>query len=775
MQASASRLRIIVHGIVQGVGFRPYVFNLAERLQLQGFVRNNGGMAEIEIEGSQDQLDLFLNAFRQNPPQLARIEEIRMEPCPATGGQAGFQIVESRSDGLGPRFLPLDAATCAQCLEELFSPTDRRYLYPFINCIDCGPRFTIIEHLPYDRASTTMKCFNMCVDCMAEYSDPANRRFHAQPNACHDCGPQLFFEMAGSRRLSGADALDAAKAMLQENRVLAVKGLGGFHLMGNAQNAEAVQIIRKLKSRKDKPLAVMFADITMVEAYCHVSEKEESLLESAQRPIVLLRRKKECDLLSSVAPALDEVGAMLPSTPLHYMLARAFDFPLIATSANEKGYPILIDDQKARDSYGSLGVLFHNREIYSGYDDSIMRSSSRRTVTLRSARGLAPGQFNLPFKAGVSVLGVGAHLKNTFCLAKGLEARLSQHLGDIDTIERLDNYEATFNLYERLFDIEPQLIAHDLHPHYQTTIFAEELARRRGLPLVSVQHHHAHAVSLMAEHKVENALAVVFDGTGLGTDGNFWGGEFLLASYSRFERLAHLENVPMPGGEAAIKSPWRMALGYIAQLGQTGKNDCFSDFLKDLEVRYGAKETAGVIAQIEKNFNTPLTSSCGRLFDAVAALISHGGHVTYEGQAAMELEALARDCTCSQSELSKLKLRYELDTDSGTIAVKSTTLFQSVQEALLIGHARECVARAFHAAICDLIVGVLQILRSKTGESTVCFAGGVFQNTLLSSMVEEALLNDRFQVFFPEKLPVNDGGISFGQVVVALSQFESSY
>jgi len=572
--------------------------------------------------------------------------------------------------------------------------------------------------------------------------------------------------------LSGSDALEAAIEILRQNHALAVKGLGGFHLIGNALSPSVVQNIRQLKSRQDKPLAVMFADLAAAEAHCRVGENERRLLTNTESPIVLLRRIQNSELPEAIAPSLDEVGVMLPSTPLHHLLSRECDFPLIATSANERGFPILIDNRKAIAQYGQIGVLFHNREIYSGYDDSIMRATGGRTVTLRSARGLAPGQFRLPFKARVAAIAVGGHLKNTFCLAKDSEARMSQHLGDIETIERLDNYEKTFLLYEHLFDIQPQLIAHDLHPQYQTTIFAQDLAHKRGLPLVPVQHHHAHAVSVMAEHKIEKALAVVFDGTGLGTDGNFWGGEFLLASFGHFERLAHLEYIPMPGGESAIKNPWRMALGFIAQLKLTDAKSCMSGFLDETEARQGNKETSCVIEQIEKRINTPLTSSCGRLFDAVSALIAPNCRVTYEGQAAIELEALARKCVCSSRALNKINLRYTSEPNDVTV-VKTTVLFQSVQEALLTGHARECVAHAFHIAVSDLIVDVLRILRSKTGNSTVCFSGGVFQNTLLSALVEKALVQDHFQVFFPEKLPANDGGLSFGQLVAALSQLES--
>lgn len=769
LPVTVSRVKIYVHGVVQGVGFRPFVFNLAKRLQLQGSVCNNGGIAEIEIEGKQEDIDAFLQELRQKPPLLACIEKIDWQTCPVRAHSRGFQIIESKNDGLGARFVPPDIATCNQCLTELFSRSDRRYLYPFINCIDCGPRFTIIESLPYDRQATTMRKFKMCALCQAEYDDPGNRRFHAQPNSCHDCGPELFLQISERERLCGPQALLAAKELLQKNHVLAVKGLGGFHLLGNALNEQVVETIRKLKSRKHRPLAVMFCDVSSLNEYCHLDESESSLLESSQRPIVLLRKKKAGKLPEAIAPGLDEIGAMLAYTPLHHLLLKSCAFPLVATSANKRGYPILTDNEQALEQYGKYAVLFHNREIHSGYDDSLVRSHGGRNSTLRRARGLAPGQLRLPFPARVPALAVGGHLKSTFCAAKGFEARISQHLGDIETIERLENYEKTFLLYEKLFDIHPQLIAADLHPHYQTTIFAETLANRRGLPLIKVQHHHAHAASVMAENSIDSALAVVFDGTGLGTDGNLWGGEFLHTSYHQFERLGHLENIPMPGGEAAVKNPWRMALGFAAQHGLLKEDAHMSELLGALEERYGKKELSGVIAQIEKNINAPLTSSCGRLFDAVSALISPACRPTYEGQAAMELESVARKCSCSRRELSKVGLKYELD----STIIKTSVLFRSVQEALMRGHGRECVARAFHMAVCDFIIDVLEILRSKTGDSKVCLAGGVFQNTLLSAMTEQRLHEVNFQVFLPKKLPINDGGISFGQVVVALSKLGS--
>ncbi len=783
MQTTASRLKIFVHGLVQGIGFRPYVYNLASSCRLSGLVRNNSGVVEIEVQGADADIASFLQDLPRLAPALANISKIETQVCEEIGETSGFTIETSLNEKPAERFVPADTATCSECLNELFSPSNRRYQYPFINCINCGPRFTIIESLPYDRATTTMKAFRMCRQCLREYEDPANRRFHAQPNACSKCGPILTFRRPREVNAEpppsppeeiaqGQNALGAARDALFHGQVIAVKGLGGYHLMGNACKQEVVEKIRALKSREARPLAVMFANIDDVEAHCLVSDAERRLLESHERPIVLLRKRDDVppaiELSAGIAPGLDEIGAMLPYTPLHHLLSRLCDFPLVATSGNDKGFPIVTSDAEALSKFADCGVLFHNREIHSGYDDSIQRVVCGFPEVLRRARGSAPAQIELPFATKHSVLAVGAHLKNTFCLAKKSSCRISQHLGDIDTIERLENYEKTLRLYEHLFDVQPGAIVHDIHPNYQTTILAESLARGRNLPLIGVQHHHAHAVSVMAEHKVANALAVVFDGIGMGTDENFWGGEFLLAEYDKFRRLAHFENVPMPGGETAIKNPWRMALGFIEQGGLNTVESDFTPFVDKLREIYGGREVSAVISQIEKKLNAPLTSSCGRLFDAAAALIAPDLRVTYEGQAAMQLEALARRCDCSQHRV----FEYDLQ-DGESFTIRTVPILISLQKALRNGLPQECAARAFHETIVRIVLDTLSKLRVKTKLSTVCFSGGVFQNTLLSSSLRELLLRDDFEPLFPQQLPVNDGGLSYGQAVIGLSQLEN--
>lgn len=776
MQTTASRMKVFVYGLVQGIGFRPFVYNSARELDLCGFVRNNGGVVEIEVEGLDCNIQTFIEALRNKAPALARITRIDTESCEPKGDTSEFRIEKSLNDQLSERYVPADTATCSECLNELFSHSDRRFQYPFINCTNCGPRFTIIESLPYDRASTTMKEFQMCNECEAEYKEPSNRRFHAQPNACWKCGPKLQFRFpsAGADDESpreGLSALDAAKDFLASGQVIAVKGLGGYHLMADARNGDAIEIIRNIKSRRDRPLAVMFANVDEVEKYCLLSSEERKLLEDSARPIVLLRQREKSlsslGLHERIAPGLDEIGAMLPYTPLHHLLARSCDFPLLATSANEGGVPIVISDEAALLKFGSIGLLLHDREIHSGYDDSIQRTIAGRAFTLRRARGFAPAQIELPFESKHSVIAVGAHLKNTFCLTKDVFARVSQHLGDIDTIERLDNYERTLELYERLFDIHPQAVAHDLHPVYQTTVLAESLAKKLRIPLVGVQHHHAHAVGVMAEHRIERALAVVFDGLGLGSDGNLWGGEFLLSGYDDFERLAHFENVSMPGGEAAIKNPWRMALGFILS-GTACDAEKFSSFTDSLRKLHSAKEVSAVISQIDRSFNAPLTSSCGRLFDAAAALVFPALAVTYEGQAAMQLEALARRCQCRDVHC----FDYEIEKTSPYI-VRTLPILASMQESLQKGLAPECAARAFHMTVVRIIIDVLLELRRDTGLSTVCFSGGVFQNSLLLESLQALLPREKFLSFFAQQLPSNDGGLSYGQAVIALARLNN--
>lgn len=767
MLKTLSRRKIQVKGLVQGIGFRPFVYNQARDLGLTGFVRNRGGIVEIEVQGERAQIETFLSTLAQSPPSRSQISEIHSAESSVIEDECIFEIADSEFDNSDSRQVPLDTAVCNECIEEMFEPSDRRYRYPFINCINCGPRFTIIRSLPYDRISTTMDSFSMCGQCLYEYRDPQSRRFHAQPNACSQCGPSLFFQQTHQQLSSGESALQAALEALRQNRAIAVKGLGGYHLMGSATSQEVVAQIRRLKNRPKKPLAVMFKDVEQAASYCFVDADERQLLEGADRPIVLLRCKhlaREKRLAAGINDGLDELGAMLACTPLQHLILNSCDFPLIATSANDDGFPITIDDLSAVNEFENLGVLSNNRMILSGYDDSIVRSRDGKPGIIRRARGQAPGQLSLPFEADKSVLAFGAHLKNTFCLTRKGEARLSQHLGDIETIERLNNWQETLDLYMQLFRIKPDALVCDSHPDYQTSILAKQMADRLNLPLLKVQHHHAHAASVMAEHHLKRVLAVVYDGLGLGDDGNIWGGEFLHCTYENFDRLGHFEYVPMPGGELAVKNPWRMLLGFSHTSRKANANR--SKLEAALESFYSRELISAVKQQLDKRINCPITSSCGRLFDAAAALIHPGISPTYEGQAAMELEVLARRCKCAKHE----QITLPIEESGAASIIQSTAILDSLQNALDFGMSKECAAKVFHESISAVTVKVLLRLRAKTAVNDVCLAGGVFQNVLLSKLLIDDLSVNGFKVFLPNRLPINDGGLSFGQAVVGLSR-----
>ncbi len=772
MQDTDQRLRITVHGLVQGVGYRPYVQRLASSLNLSGFVLNTGKAVEIEVQGQEHQVGSFLKLLSEEKPPHARVEKLVSETTELVSKADGFQIKESTNtpekDSMVP-FVSPDLATCPDCLKELFSKHDRRFKYPFINCTNCGPRFTIIKALPYDRASTTMRSFVMCKDCNREYLDPQDRRFHAQPNACKICGPELSF-VTRTDTAKGQQALDETIDSLVNGQVIAVKGIGGYHLMGDATKADVVKTIRTLKKRDDEPFAVMLKDMEEVNKQFQPSLEESEILTGCERPIVLLKNNKKNLLAENVAARLDEVGVILPYTPLHHLIMQSINFPLIVTSLNRRGEPIITEDKNAKDEYLDriAGVLTNNRDIYSGYDDSVVRIVAEDHFVVRRARGLAPAQLQLPFDTTKSGLAVGANLKSTFCLSKGQEARVSQHLGNLSTFERMENFESTLISYQNIFDIKPEIIARDLHPDYQSSIFAEKLAANLGIEICAVQHHHAHAVSVMAENKIPECLAVVFDGTGLGTDGNVWGGEFLLATYKDFQRLAHLEYVPMPGSEKAITHPWRMALGFLDKLKQRTDISSFANFHSKLEEYFGESEIALVETQIEKRLNTPLTSSCGRLFDAVAAILNPQLPPTYEGQAPMELEALARQCTCRKRH--RLSVDIELRRHDDVSSINSSLLLLRAQEEFVAGMPSSCVARAFHDSVCELILQTISALNGQVRQKQVCLAGGVFQNTLLLTQVKEGLERQGLKVILPKDLPFNDGAISFGQVVSALAR-----
>lgn len=786
------RRQISVRGVVQGVGFRPFVYRLAHDHALTGWVLNHSGGVEIEVEGTPTSLEAFARALTDKAPPLARIVAVDVTAAPPAG-YGLFEIRHSVAEEGRYQLISPDIATCADCLRELLDPGDRRYRYPFTNCTNCGPRFTIIRDIPYDRPLTTMAPFPMCPDCQREYDDPLDRRFHAQPNACPVCGPHIWLERAGGRRVpnkrgrgappSGDDAMRLAGQMLLAGKILAVKGLGGFHLACDATASEAVQTLRARKGRPAKPLAVMMATLEDVQRHCTLSDEEETLLLSQQCPIVLLRWRDDSTVVSDVAPNNNYLGVMLPYTPLHHVLLRDVGRPLVMTSGNLSEEPIARENHEARERLGHLadGFLMHNRDIYARYDDSVWFSpgpdkpnaSLRQPQPLRRSRGYAPFPIRLPFHTR-PILALGADLKNTFCLARDDFAFLSQHIGDMENLETLEHLQATVELYKHLFRVEPESVAYDMHPGYFSTQFA------RSQPcspecLVAVQHHQAHIASCLADNEWPldggPVIGVAWDGTGYGLDGHIWGGEFFVGDYRGLHRAAHLEYLPMPGGDTAIRNPWRLALGYVYALTQEvpdlrGSAGESSESITEQEI--------GIVrSQIDRDLNTPLTSAAGRLFDAVAALVGVRQHVTYEAQAAIELEMLA---TRWQDEKEKLEenLPYPFQIkpeDTGTV-IGLRDLISAIRSDLEMGKSQAEIGWRFHLTMAQMITTVCQQIAEETGLRTVALSGGCFQNRLLLSMSIPRLEQAGFTVLLHRRVPCNDGGISLGQVALACTEPE---
>ncbi len=743
--------RLFVTGVVQGVGFRPFVYGLAARLGLAGWVCNTSAGVTIEIEGSAESVDEFQSALTRDAPPLARIDQITMEPLPANGFTS-FEIRESRSAPGAFQPLSPDIAICPDCLRELFDPHDRRYHYPFINCTNCGPRFTIIIDIPYDRSFTTMASFEMCPDCAREYRDPLDRRFHAQPIACPVCGPKVWLMENGQREDHAA--IERARAVLLQGQIVAVKGLGGFHLACDATNEVAVAELRRRKGRIDKPFALMLADLDTIEQSCLVSPEERSVLESRERPIVLLGRRNNPSLAiaSSVAPGQRTLGVMLPYTPLHYLLLEGMK-ALVMTSGNFSEEPIATDNTEALTRLAPLAdaFLMHDRDIHVRTDDSVVRVFQGVELPIRRSRGYAPYPVRLSFKAP-HILAVGGELKNTFCVTRDEYAFLSHHIGDLENYETLQSFEAGIDHFETLFRIRPEILAYDLHPDYLATRYARTRSERDGIAAIGVQHHHAHIAACLAEHRHSGdrpVIGVAFDGTGYGTDGAIWGGEFLLADYTRFERATHLDYVALPGGDAATRKPARVAVAYLAA----------ADLSLDADLPPMAalsnEERRLVEQQIRTGFNSPPTSSMGRLFDAVASIIGVRQAVNYEGQAAIELEAIADPA------------------ESGAYAfeigetIEAAPLIRSIVADYRAGVDRSIIAARFHNSVAQLIHTVCLKLRAQQGLNQVALSGGVFQNITLLSKTLELLRAADFEIFTHRHVPPNDGGLALGQAVVA--------
>ncbi|MGD0062346.1 MAG: carbamoyltransferase HypF [Streptosporangiaceae bacterium] len=776
MGASAVvRTAIRVEGIVQGVGFRPFVYTLATGLGLSGFVGNDADGVFVEVEGPADEVKKFLLGLQRDAPPLARIDRIGATDIPprspgtrsASIGSESFTIAASGPTGRRGTLVSADTATCADCLRELADPAERRYRYPFINCTNCGPRFTIVRDVPYDRPLTTMADFAMCEPCAAEYHDPADRRFHAQPTCCPACGPRLRLLDAAGNALPGpaqpadppaqpADPLARAADLLREGRVLAIKGLGGYHLAADAACEQAVATLRTRKHREDKPFAVMVADLAAARGLCEVDDAAAELLTSNGRPIVLLARRSGADIAVSTAPGNRSLGVMLPYTPLHHLLLQAVGRPIVLTSGNVSDEPILYRDRDALDGLGGIADAFlvHDRAIHIRTDDSVARVVGGRPMLIRRSRGYVPEPLSVTSTFPRPVLACGAELKNTFCLARGDHAFVSHHIGDLENAETLRSFTEGIEHFRRLFDIDPQVVAHDLHPEYLSTKYAFELAAD-GLPLAGVQHHHAHIASCLADNGADGpVIGVAFDGTGYGPDGTIWGGEFLVADLAGFERAGHLAPVPMPGGAAAIRQPWRMAAAY---LDADPEGPHTHDRL-DVWRRHQA-DWPTIVAMAAKGINSPLTSSAGRLFDAAAAVLGVRDAINYEGQAAVELEQLA-DPAGTGAYQARIQAGHPFRARGGD-------LIHAVVDDLAAGTPPAEIAARFHHGVAALIEAGCLLTRERYGVETVALSGGVFQNQLLLRRTMSRLQARGFRVLVHSRIPCNDGGISLGQAVVA--------
>ncbi|MCS6834402.1 MAG: carbamoyltransferase HypF [Anaerolineae bacterium] len=745
-------------GMVQGVGFRPFIHRLALHHNLVGWVQNTSDGVHIHVEGLEDSIQDFIIALREQAPPLARIDSLALEDC-APLYLEGFEIRESSARERAFQPVPPDVALCADCRRELFDLRDRRYRYAFINCTNCGPRFTIIRDIPYDRPMTTMADFALCETCAAEYHDSANRRFHAQPVACAQCGPRLWLQR-GDRRCDGDEALRYAAELLRVGHIVAIKGLGGFHLACNAAHAPTVAALRQRKARPAKPFALMLADLDQVRRYCRLSNDEAALLTSPASPIVLLERRVDGPpLADEVAPRQKHLGVMLPYTPLHALLLAEPDMPpLVMTSGNAADEPIVTDNDEARQRLAHLAdaFLFHDRPIHISTDDSVVRLSQGQELPIRRSRGYAPCPVLLPFDLP-PLLAVGAELKNTFCVARQRYAIMSQHIGDMEDYATQQLFAKSVAHFERLFRVQPQAIAHDLHPDYAATRYAQSRAQAEGLPLIGVQHHHAHVAACMAEHGLHGdrpIIGVCFDGTGYGTDGTIWGGEFLLADYRRFERLAHLAPMPLPGGDASTRRTARLALAY---LWASGLGQLIDEDLPALQ-HVGEAEWTIIQQQMVRRLNTPLTSSMGRLFDAVSALLGVCLHASYEGQAAIELEALVDPHETGFYDC--------FGADGLDMPILFSLLLADKRAGLSVGR----IAARFHHTIACWVAATCQRLGEQHSVHEVALSGGTFQNVALLGQIVKRLEALGFMVYSHRLVPPNDGGLALGQMLIAYSQ-----
>jgi hydrogenase maturation protein HypF len=780
--------RIHITGIVQGVGFRPFVFNQAIQKGLTGWVSNTSAGVDIEVNGEPGDISMFIQTLKSNPPPLARIDSIEINQIPIMHYDT-FEIIQSKE--VADAFQPIspDICICPDCLRELFDPDDRRYRYPFINCTNCGPRLTIIEDIPYDRPNTTMRDFEMCPNCKAEYTSPTDRRFHAQPIACPVCGPQVWLEYPIHKQKSqnqqfarGDDAIKSVQKLLLKGKIVAIKGLGGFHLACDATNPKAVAELRQRKLRIDKPFALMMPDITAIEAECLLEEADRQLIESKERPIVIVNRRETSSIVSEVAPEQKTLGVMLPYTPLHYLLFAPPDSqkssinrhnsyhmpPLVMTSGNLSEEPIAMSNEEAQERLSCLAdaFLMHDRPIRTRCDDSVIRTYKAESFPLRRSRGYAPFPVYLS-STSPQLLATGGELKNTFCIVRDRYAFLSHHIGDMQNYETYQSFQDGISKYEALFHFKPEAIAYDLHPNYLASRYAMERSERDRLPSFGIQHHHAHIVSCMTEHSLpadQPVIGVAFDGTGYGEDGAIWGGEFLLADYRDFKRICHLKYVPLPGGDASIHKPARIALAYlwVNQLDWDADLNPVSTLC--------AEELSILKSQLKLKINTPLTSSMGRFFDAVASICGVRQVVNYEAQAAIEFEALA-----DPNEIGEYDFLTEPDGNSASqlFQIDTSPLIKEVLIDLGKSVPLSVISARFHNSIARMVYMECNQIRKDYDVNHIVLSGGVWQNLTLLHRTYNLLSSNNFKVHIHHQVPTNDGGLALGQAVAAIHRMTS--
>lgn len=750
------RFRIRISGIVQGVGFRPFVYTLANTCNVSGFVGNDSEGVFLEAQGSPDALDTFIRMLREDAPPLAEVGEIFREEMPLQTSD-GFHITPSVRSAAMATLISPDMAICADCAREMDDPMNRRYLYPFINCTNCGPRYSIIDSIPYDRPNTSMKDFEMCPDCLVEYKSPGDRRFHAQPNACEECGPWVtLYNSSGQTLQENGYALVLTNKLLSRGHILAIKGLGGFHLACDALHSLAIQRLRKRKNREEKPLAIMAKNLEIAERYVILTAAEKELLTSQRAPIVLAEKKKELTLPDVIASGNPRLGVMLPYTPLHKLLFHSSLNLLVMTSGNYSEEPICIENSEAIARLGNIAdeVLVHNRRILQRIDDSVTMVLRQRPRLIRRSRGYVPRPIPLLHRT-CPILATGAELKNTLGISKGNEAFISQHIGDLANVRAMEFFRQTSKHLPAILEVEPEVLAHDMHPGYRATRWAFEYAEQSGKPTIGVQHHHAHMASTMIEHRLdEPVIGITLDGTGYGTDGRIWGGEVLLGSYLKIRRFAHFEYVPMPGGEKAIWEPWRMGLSYLIHTFGTD----FTDFLPECWHEFPVSQIAQMVS---KNINAPLTSSCGRLFDGIAAICGGRTHISYEGQAAVEFQHHMGEQSPGHSP------GYKIIRRGNHLEVQIAPIVESIVKLAEEGANLGEVSWAFHEMLTNLFVDLSERARAELQLNIVVLSGGVFQNTYLFERLSRRLEEAGFKVYLPEQVPANDGGISLGQLAVA--------